>query len=100
MTPPDPARPVWWWLSFADPTLPVGQQFLGVAIVPAPSFLAAVTVAHQLGCNPGGEVMGFPCRVENVSLENRCRLLNETELRTIFPDIRRIDPPRALDDPN
>ena len=50
----------WWWLSFADGNRPKGRQFLGVAIVQAYSFPIAVGVAHMLGINPGGEVMGYP----------------------------------------
>lgn len=44
----------WWWLSFASE---IG--FLGVAIVQAGSFLAAVETARALGINPGGEVQGW-----------------------------------------
>lgn len=51
----------WHWLSFADPKLPQGTQFLGVAIVKAKGFMHAVTRAHDLGVNPGGEVAGYPC---------------------------------------
>ncbi len=45
------------WLSFADPTKPRGQQHLGVAIVEASSAGGALTKAWEMGCNPGGEVM-------------------------------------------
>lgn len=45
----------WFWLSFADPERPTGEQFLGVAIVEAPSlWLAGIAAAGQ-GVNPGGE---------------------------------------------
>jgi hypothetical protein len=43
-----------WWLSFA------GDSFLGAAIIPAADFISAVTAAHLLGINPGGEVLGHP----------------------------------------
>lgn len=74
-----------WWLSFSDPDLPKGQQFLGVAIVDiteedaaavhddvdmTPGGLqraagdtsldwlaAAVRESHLMGCNPGGCVL-------------------------------------------
>jgi hypothetical protein len=46
----------WWWLSFADPSLPEDEQFLGVAIVQARGGLNAIDQAAQLGINPGGEV--------------------------------------------
>ena len=48
----------YFWLSFADGSLPKGRQFLGVAIIRAHSMLEAVQVAHALGINPGGEVLG------------------------------------------
>ena len=55
-----------WWLSFVDPSrsapmeeqVPGGGGFLGVVVVEAPSFIAAVGKAHRLGINPGGEVQG------------------------------------------
>ena len=45
------------WLSFADPSLPDGSQFLGVAIVRGVDVVSAVVSAHALNINPGGEVM-------------------------------------------
>ena len=42
-----------WWLSFA------AAEFLGACSVEAPTFLAAVKVAHALGINPGGECLGI-----------------------------------------
>lgn len=45
-----------WWLSFADPDRPKGQQFLGLCIVEAVDEITAAKVAHALGINPGGEV--------------------------------------------
>ena len=47
-----------WWLSFADPTLPKGQQFLGACIVRGTDVAEAAMDAHLRGCNPGGEVRG------------------------------------------
>jgi hypothetical protein len=49
-----------WWLSFCDPGRPVGQKFLGACIVPASGMVGAIRVAHEQGCNPGGEVVGHP----------------------------------------
>lgn len=43
-----------YWLSFAD-----DDGFLGVCVVDAPSFPAAVTRSHELDINPGGEVLGY-----------------------------------------
>lgn len=48
-----------WWLSFADPDKPEGEQFLGVTIVEAPTILEAIRTAHRLGANPGGEVLAI-----------------------------------------
>lgn len=45
-----------YWLSFCDPDLPEGTQFLGATIVEAPSEMAAVMRSWELGVNPGGEV--------------------------------------------
>jgi len=51
-------RPMpWQWLSFADPHLPPGTQFLGVAIVEADGVIDAALEAHRLRINPGGEVL-------------------------------------------
>ncbi len=56
-----------WWLSFCDGSRPKGSQFLGVAIIPGVAtddpfggIGAATATAHILGCNPGGEVSGYP----------------------------------------
>lgn len=48
--------PSWWWLSFADPSLPKGSQNLGVCMVEARGAVEAVMVSHSMGCNPGGQV--------------------------------------------
>ena len=50
----------WWWLSFVDPGLAVGSQFLGACIVRAYGMGDACRVAHLLGINPGGAVHGLP----------------------------------------
>lgn len=46
----------WWWLSFADPELPKGSQFLGVSIVQCHIGELAPSEAWTQGCNPGGQV--------------------------------------------
>lgn len=56
----------WWWLSFADGSLPAGEQFLGVAIVRARGPSLAIHRAHELGINPGGEVRFMACTDEAV----------------------------------
>lgn len=52
------------WLSFADPKKPKGSQFLGACILEVDSESSnplekAIHKAHELGINPGGEVLGF-----------------------------------------
>lgn len=49
----------WMWLSFADPDLPKGQQFLGWAMVQAGDIVEAARTAHRLGINPGGQVAAY-----------------------------------------
>lgn len=44
------------WLSFADASLPEGQQFLGAVIAEGETLEAVIIEAHVRGCNPGGEV--------------------------------------------
>lgn len=59
----DLSREPWWWLSFADPDLPKGSQFLGACIVRGTEPMMAqprstdpVPEAWRQGCNPGGQV--------------------------------------------
>jgi hypothetical protein len=73
-----------WWLSFADPGLPEGSQFLGVAIVQAPEFPAAVTRTHALGINPGGGIQGAgPIPAEHIARGYWDRLLTKAEAEAI-----------------
>jgi hypothetical protein len=46
----------WWWLSFADGSLPEGQQFLGGLFLRGYTLPAVITESHLRGLNPGGEV--------------------------------------------
>jgi hypothetical protein len=70
----------WWWLSFADSTLPKGSQFLGVAIVEASGMTSAVLEAHRRGINHGGAVKCIQIPPEHVpSPEYRNRLLTREE---------------------
>lgn len=58
-----------WYLSFVDTdisnTIPLDQQkpggpsWLGACIVPGTDIYNAAQSAHQMGCNPGGEVRGW-----------------------------------------
>lgn len=71
------------YLSFADPDLPEGTQFLGAAIVESDAalgFVGAVTVAHMLGINPGGEVMGIALPDDWVPAKWTGRLLSRADL--------------------
>lgn len=55
----------YWWCSFCDPERPTGTQFLGIAIVEAPSesyggnVVFASLAAHAAKCNPGGELLAY-----------------------------------------
>jgi hypothetical protein len=78
-----------WWLSFADPALPEGRQFLGACMVDVddtdldePLMVRAVRAAHRLGCNPGGHVQGHPIPPDialRVPSQWRARLLTRPE---------------------
>jgi hypothetical protein len=71
----------WMWLSFADASLPTGEQFLGVAIVEAGGVMEAAMVAKVHGINPGGEVKAIDIPPEHVPDEQyRYRLLSREEL--------------------
>lgn len=73
----------WWWLSFIDPERPEGTRFLGVCIVQGATGMAAVSRSHDLGVNPGGQVMMVPVDDEFVDplfREQWCdRLLGKSE---------------------
>lgn len=75
----------WFYLSFADPRKPTGEQFLGAAYVRASTANAAFLRSHYLQINPGGEIkLGGPIpdeRIdERVSETDRERLLSRDEL--------------------
>jgi hypothetical protein len=73
-----------WWLSFADPTRPKGEQWLGVAIVQGVDAVSAVQESHWRGCNPGGEVAAceLPGALEKLGPKNEWmdRLLSREEV--------------------
>lgn len=67
----------WIWLSFADET-----GFLGVSIVEAGGIMEAAMIAKARGCNPGGEVQGYPISPQNLPAEkHRYRLMSEADLK-------------------
>ncbi len=79
----DAADPLW-WLSFADPGLPEGTQFLGVVILQAPTLAAAITRSHWLGVNPGGQIAtAGPLPQEWIAAEWRDRLLTKAEAEAV-----------------
>jgi hypothetical protein len=81
----------WWWLSFADPELPSGQQFLGAAIVRGRTVLDAVMRAHSLGCNPGGEVKVRPVPERLLPASDRLeRLLSPAEVDEVGQEMNRL----------
>jgi hypothetical protein len=45
----------WWWLSFED-----NGKNLGVCISAGPTLQDAKENAWQYGCNPGGNIQGWP----------------------------------------
>lgn len=91
----DDSPPSWWYLSFVDTdlaaTIPLEQQrpggpsWLGACYVDAPNFYMACVRAHELGCNPGGQVKGWPIpddvMDEKVPESMRRRLLTREDVR-------------------
>jgi hypothetical protein len=80
----DPQPDEWFYVSFADPDLPIGQQFLGAIYVRGYTLEGAITRAHLLGINPGGEAQAYgPFDVltlaEHVPEGDRERLLTREE---------------------
>lgn len=69
-----------WWLSFGDGSRPRGKQALGVVIVKAGGFGAAIDESSRLGVNPGGEVRGWPVDPGKYPKSMRGRLLTKSEL--------------------
>lgn len=46
----------WYWLSFCNPDLPAGSQFLGAVAIEVAEGNDPVSTAWDKGLNPGGEV--------------------------------------------
>ena len=71
-----------WWLSFCDPKIHEGSQFLGACIIEGSDGIEAIRAAHRLGCNPGGEVLFHEIDADVVSaipLRSRNVLLSKSE---------------------
>jgi hypothetical protein len=60
------------YLSFADPEKPKGQQFLGATIVEAGTEVLAVAEAWLRGINPGGEVAIVDLHLSPDDLPSEC----------------------------
>jgi hypothetical protein len=80
-----------WWLSFADPDKLQGMQFLGVAVVEAPTYRAAITKAWATGCNPGGEIEGYLLPDASDMSEEQRSLLARTPFHTLLSREQLID---------
>ena len=62
----------WWYLSFAD------DGFRGACVVKATDFITAVSEAHRLKINPGGQVIGLPMLARKAKkLKVNCLLTRE-----------------------
>lgn len=69
-----------WWMSFCDTDKPAGQEFLGVIVVEDLGPMHAISKAHELGINPGGQVMIVPVQPSSIKPEHLNRLLAMEEL--------------------
>lgn len=84
--PVDPADQKLWWLSFCDPELPAGRQFLGACIVPGGHVADAAREARARGCNPGGEVKGHEIPEDSAKLIDdgwKGKLLTRTQCQEL-----------------
>jgi hypothetical protein len=77
-----------YYLSFADPTKPRGEQWLGGAYVEAESAIHAMLhESRRHGCNPGGEVVSIELPFDApIRDDYRNRLLDDAMLRAAGPD--------------
>ena len=83
-----------WMMSFCDPDRPAGTQYLGGAVIQAPTLAAAITRSHVLKVNPGGEVAtAGPLPAAWIGPEWRDRLLTREEVEAIpRPEGLGVDP--------
>lgn len=65
-----------WLLSFADEA-----GFRGTCVVLAPGFMSAVLISKALGCNAGGEVVGWDLTEGDYPGITQGVLLSEAELK-------------------
>ena len=68
------------YLSFADSSLPKGKQWLGGCYIRSESFDEAMVLSKVLGINPGGQVQFVgPVDTSALKLEYENRLLTSAE---------------------
>jgi hypothetical protein len=78
-----------YWLSFSDPDLPKGEQFLGACLVEAPSLAEAIHQTWVRRINPGGEVIsqklgnGVPGAFRHFWREYSQRLLSASDVKEL-----------------
>ncbi len=77
-------EPLYFWLSFVDPDKPKGQQFIGVIITRAKGMAHAIQKTHDLGINPGGEVLCV--ETEETPTDYMDRLLTPSILKSLSID--------------
>lgn len=74
----------YFWLSFCDEDKPAGEHFLGVAILQAHDVIEAVSTAHRLKINPGGQVASWELPVDYELPEQfKERLLSKSDIETL-----------------
>lgn len=67
-----------YWISFVDESKPVGQAFVGVAIVRARNQEDAIKESWRLKLNPGGQACII--RVPELYADYTNRLMNKEEI--------------------
>lgn len=67
----------YWYLSFADDNR---GGFLGACVVEGFDIVSATIRAHELGINPGGQVLGLPMPHEHEDDYPHDRLLKREEI--------------------
>ena len=69
-----------WWLSFCDPDLPEGSQFLGAVCIDAHGLADATHRVTVAGLNPGGEIMAVQIPEGRRVADSHCnRILDKQE---------------------
>lgn len=70
----------WYYLSFVN-----DSGFLGAAIVQARGIVSASRVAHERGCNPGGEMLALALEESDpIPADKTYKLLSQEELSEAF----------------